>query len=221
MSSIFEPQQNSLLFDFQEKFIQLKALAEAKDGYDQIGQISSEALSMLNYILFASHYKQTELELTSVSAAGAAKDALFDIHQISKNMPVDICFESSKQLDLVFSNTTAIRGIVFGLAAGCLHMLEPHQRARVVVSVQQTNVNTQRIGIFSNDLDLRATDIRNTVSSNENLMITPGLSANSGIGFYISNELSKIIKSEIRQFSHRSLPGVGFYVPLSNQLQLV
>ena len=221
MSSIFEPQHNSLLFDFQEKFIQLKALAEAKDGYDQIGQISSEALSMLNYILFASHYKQTELELTSVSAAGAAKDALFDIHQISKNMPVDICFESSKQLDLVYSNTTAIRGIVFGLAAGCLHMIEPNQRARVVVSGQQTNVNTQRIGIFSRDLDLRATDIRKTGSSTQNLMITPGLSANSGIGFYISNELSKIIKSEIRQFSHRSLSGVGFYVPLSNQLQLV
>ena len=221
MSSIFEAQHNSLLFDFQEKFIQLKALAEAKDGYDQIGQISSEALSMLNYILFASHYKQTELELTSVSAAGAAKDALFDIHQISKNMPVDICFESSKQLDLVYSNTTAIRGIVFGLAAGCLHMIEPNQRARVVVSVQQTNVNTQRIGIFSRDLDLRATDIRKTGSSTQNLMITPGLSANSGIGFYISNELSKIIKSEIRQFSHRSLSGVGFYVPLSNQLQLV
>jgi len=176
---------------------------------------------MLNYILFASHYKQTELELTSVSAAGAAKDALFDIHQISKKMPVDICFESSKQLDLVYSNTTAIRGIVFGLAAGCLHMIEPNQRARVVVSVQQTNVNTQRIGIFSRDLDLRATDIRKTGLSQKNLMITPELSANSGVGFYISNELSKIINSEIKQFNHRSLPGVGFYVPLSNQLQLV
>ncbi len=221
MSSVSKPQQNSILFDFQEKFIQIKALAESKGNYNLISQISSEALSMLNYILFASHHQQTQLELTSISAAGAARDALFDIHQIAKSLPVDICFESSKKLDLVYSNSTAIRGIVFGLAAGCLHMVEPGQRAKVVVSVQQTNVNTQRVGVFSKDIDLRAADIKNSASSQENLMITPGLSANSGIGFYISNELSKIIKSEIKQFNHCSLPGVGFYLPLSNQLQLV
>lgn len=214
-------QQNSILFDFQEKFIQIKTLAEAGNNNELIGQISKEALSMLNYILFANHHAQTQMELTSVSAAGAAKSALYDIHQITKTLPVDICFESSQTLDLVYSNATAIRGIVFGLATGCLNMLEPSKRAKLVVSVQQTNVDNQRIGIFSKDIDLRASDIRKSDMAKENLMVAPGLSANSGVGFYVSNELSKMINSKIQQFNHRNLPGVGFYVPLSNQLQLV
>ncbi len=221
MSKFSKQYKNSLLFDFQEKFIQIKTLAEAGVSGDEISRISSEALSTLNYVLFANHYAQTQLELTSVSAAGAAKSALFDIGNITKNLPVDICFETSQTLDLVYSNSTAIRGIVFGLATGCLNMLEPGKRAKLVVSVQQTNVNTQRVGIFSNDIDLRASEIRKSDTFKENLMVAPELSANSGVGFYISNELSKMINSKIQQFNHRSLPGVGFYVPLSNQLQLV
>lgn len=213
---------NPLFFDFQDKFLQIKALAERGNSEREIEKISRQALSTLSFVLFASYASQTQLELTSVSAAGAVADAASEVRGVAKLFGVDIVMDTSPKLDLVYSHQLAIKAAVFGLLSGACTAATNKPATSLTVSVQQTNINIQRIGIFSSDLDISLTDINKAKTlANSSRMSAPSLSSNSGAGFVLAQKFVGLLSSELQTFSHKGQKGVGFYVPLSHQLSLV
>lgn len=213
---------NPLFFDFQEKFLQIKALAETGGSLSDIEKISRQSLNTLNFVLFANHASQTQLELTSISASGAVCDAASELQHIARVFNVQVFMDTSPKLDLVYSHSTAIKGIVFGLLSGVCSSLNSSKMSTVTVSVQQTNIGTQRIGLFSSDLDINLTHITKASSLSKNSkMSVPSLSSGSGAGFVIAKKYIDLLDTELQNFSHRGAKGVGFYVPLSSQLSFV
>lgn len=217
---------NPLFVDFQEKFLQIKALAENGQNVNKnaelIEKISRQGLGILSYVLFAVHANQTELPLTSLSAAAAAQDVASELSQLAKAYNITIKLDAGKKLEPVYANYSAIKGSLYGLLSGLILSNQSSGKSTITVAVQQTATTTQRIGVYSNDLSINLADIANAGHlSHKAKMIAPDTSSSSGIGFALASQLVDRLDSNLKSFSHKRTKGVGFYVPMSRQLTFI
>ena len=217
---------NPLFVDFQEKFIQIKALAENGQDLEQnaelIEKISRQGLGILNYVLFAVHANQTELPLTSLSAAAAAQDVTSELSQLAKAYNITLKLDAGKKLEPVYANYSALKGSLYGLLSGLILSNQSTGKSTITVAVQQTATTTQRIGVYSNDLNINMADIANAGQlSHKAKMIVPDSSSSSGIGFALASQLVNRLDSNLKSFSHKRSKGVGFYIPMSRQLSFI
>lgn len=217
-----------LLFDIQTRFLQIKTLAETKNlnksNIRDIERLSKHALASLDYALFAISNLQSELPLTSVSAAAAAQDVAQDLWHIAKTYDVDLQIDISKKLDPVFTNEAALKGTLHGLASSLITARNPQEssRQKVVLAVQQTAPKTQRIGVFSPDIKMSLSGVRqaNKFALNSRMSAPMDMSS-SGVGLVVSGHLINLMQSKLQAFAHKGQPGLGFYVPMSAQLSLL
>lgn len=220
-------QISPLLLDIQTRFLQIKTLTESKklskSEIKDIERLSNHALSSLDYALFAINNLQSELPLTTVSAAAAAQDVAQDLWHIAKAYDVDLQIDISKKLDPVFTNESALKGSLHGLASELIIARNPEvNKQRVVIAVQQTSPKTQRIGVFSNDIKMSLAGVRRANKFAENSrMAAPKDLSSSGVGLVVSGQLVNLLQSKLQAFAHKGQPGLGFYVPMSAQLSLL
>ena len=216
---------NPLFLDFQEKFLQIKALSEADGDSELIGKISKQGLDILNYVMFAVHSQQTQMELTSVSAAAAAQDVTSELSRLAKAYGVDLRLEASPKLEPVYANSAAIKATLYGLLSGLITTCQVEPKAssgpKIIVTVQQTGVFRQRIGVYSGDIDISVSHISKANQLLGAKMPAPKLTSSSGLGFALANHCVSLMGSNLRGFNHRAYQGAGFYVPMSRQLTLV
>lgn len=215
-----------LFVDFQEKFLQIKALAENKQSLPQnaelIEKISRQGLGILSYVLFAVHANQTELPLTSLSAAAAAQDVTSELSQLAKAYNITLKLDAGKKLEPVYANYSALKGSLYGLLSGLILSNQNTGKSTITVAVQQTAITTQRIGVYSNDLSINLSDIASAGQlSHKAKMLAPDTSSSSGIGFALAAQLVDRLDSNFKSFSHKRAKGVGFYVPMSRQLTFI
>ena len=218
--------RNPLFVDFQEKFLQIKALAENGQNLQQnaelIEKISRQGLGILSYVLFAVHANQTELPLTSLSAAAAAQDVTSELSQLAKAYNITLKLDAGKKLEPVYANYSALKGSLYGLLSGFILSNQSTSKSTITVAVQQTATTTQRIGVYSNDLNINMADIANAGQlSHKAKMIVPDSSSSSGIGFALASQLVNRLDSNLKSFSHKRSKGVGFYIPMSRQLSFI
>lgn len=220
-------QVSPLLLDIQTRFLQIKTLAESKKlgkaEITDIERLSKHALTSLDYALFAINNMQTELQLTSVSAAAAAQDVAQDLWHIAKAYDVDLQVDISKKLDPVFTNEPALKGSLHGLASSLITARDPQAKKQsIVLAVQQTAPKTQRIGVFSSDIKMSLAGVRRAnKNSNSFRMAAPMDLSGSGVGLVVSGQLVDLLQSKLQAFAHKGQPGLGFYVPMSAQLSFL
>lgn len=220
-------QVSPLLLDIQTRFLQIKTLAESKKlskaEITDIERLSKHALTSLDYALFAINNIQTELPLTSVSAAAAAQDVAQDLWHIARAYDVDLQVDISKKLDPVFTNEPALKGSLHGLASSLITARDPEaKKQRVVLAVQQTAPKTQRIGVFSSDIKMSLAGVRRANKfANSSRMAAPMDLSGSGVGLVVSGQLVDLLQSKLQAFAHKGQPGLGFYVPMSAQLSFL
>lgn len=220
-------QISPLLHDMQTRFLQVSALAEASKGDKQtlreIQLLSKHALSTLDYALFAVDSLQTELPLTSVSAAAAAQDVAHDLWQLSKTYGVELELDVTKRLEPVYANEAALKGALFGLASSLIVSHKPSNKPRrFVIAAQQTAPKTQRLGVYSPDGVISANAIKQVRKLAGNARsAAPAELHNSGLGLVFSDQLTQALGSELQRFAHRGQKGIGFYVPMSAQLSFI
>lgn len=218
---------NPLYLDFKEKFLQIKALAEAgksANNLELIEKISRQSLDTLNYVLFAMHAKQTELQLTSISAAAAAQDVASELSNIARAYNVELEMLASKKLEPVYANQSAVKGSLYGLLSSMIVSCPSagHKKSKIVVAVQQTAISTQRIGVYSEDISISLADISKAGNlSSKAKMSSPETTSSSGIGYALAGQFVDLLNSDLQSFSHKAAKGVGFYVPISHQLALI
>ena len=125
-------QISPLLYDLQTRFLQVRALAEVSKGdktsLKEIQLLSKHALVTLDYALFAVDALQTELPLTSVSAAAAAQDVAQDLWQLSKTYGVELELDISRRLEPVYANEAALKGALFGLVSSLIVSQQPNDK---------------------------------------------------------------------------------------------
>lgn len=220
-------QISPLLFDMQTRFLQIRAIAEApktsRKHLRDIELLSKHALTTLDYALFAVDHLQTELPLTSVSAAAAAQDVAQDLWQLSKTYDVELELDITKRLEPVYANEAALKGALFGLVSGLIIGQSPTgKRRRFVIAAQQTAPKTQRLGVYSADELITSKALRQVRSlATRTRSAAPAGFNNSGLGLVVSDQLTQALGSELQRFTHRHQKGVGFYIPMSAQLSLL
>lgn len=226
----FQPtlvQTAPILFDIQTRFLQIKTLSESKNisksDIADIERLSKHALSTLDYAMFAINSMQTELPLTSVSAAAAAQDVAQDLWHIAKAYDVDLRLDVGKRLEPVFTNEAALKGTLHGLASSLITARDPQAKKQsVVLAIQQTSPKSQRLGVFSSDIKMSLSGVRKANSfANQARMTAPNDIAHSGVGLVVSGQLIELLQSKLQAFSHKGQTGLGFYVPMSAQLSLL
>lgn len=216
-----------LLFDLQTTFLQVKALAEVSKGdqtsLKEIQTLSKYALATLDYALFAVNSLQTEMPFTSVSAAAAAQDVVQDLRSFSKSYGVELDLDFTKKLEPVYVNEAALKGVLFGLVSSLIlsQKFQPNN-AKFTIAAQQTSPKTQRIGVYSNGGAVKVAIINRARGlSSKARSLAPSDINGSGLGLVVSDQLATALGSELQQFTHRKLKGIGFYVPMSAQLSLL
>lgn len=220
-------QISPLLYDLQTRFLQVRALAEVSKGdktsLKEIQLLSKHALVTLDYALFAVDALQTELPLTSVSAAAAAQDVAQDLWQLSKTYGVELELDVSKRLEPVYANEAALKGALFGLVSSLIVSQQPSdKKLRFVIAAQQTAPKTQRLGVYSPDGVIGSNTIRQARKLAGNARsVAPSEVHNSGLGLVVSDQLTQALGSELQRFTHRRQKGIGFYVPMSAQLSFL
>lgn len=216
-----------LLLDLQTYFLQVNALADNKDitpkELKEIKLISKHALSTLDYALFAVNCVQTELPLTTLSAAAAAQDIVSSLKQLADIYGVELKLDITKKLDPIYSNQSAVKGALYGLASSIITSHQPsRKKVRLVIAAQETAPTTQRLGIYSPDIQISPSAIkqaRNLAGSAR--LLAPTETYQSGLGLLVSDQLAQALGCQLRRFSHRGHKGIGFYVPMSSQLSLI
>lgn len=219
-------QISPLLFDIQTRFLQVRALAEASKGdkssLREIELLSKHALSSLDYALFAVDALQTELPLTSVSAAAAAQDVAQELWQLSKTYNVELELDVTKRLEPVYANESALKGALFGLVSSLIVSGQPGERRRLVIAAQQTAPKTQRLGVYSPEEIIGSGTLKQVRSlAGKARSAAPAEFHNAALGLVISDQLTQALGSELQKFTHRRQKGIGFYVPMSAQLSLL
>jgi hypothetical protein len=221
--------ENPLFFDLQQCLIQIKTLSEDRKKLHQnakdIEKITKQALASIEYALFAMHCTQTQLPLTTFSAAAVASDVKSDLQQLAKTYNIDLCLEASKKLEPVYANAMAIKGSLYGLLSTMI-LSNPQapkpSRPTITIAVQQTATTTQRLGVYSDDFEINLSTFM--APSNHGVrprMVLPSSSAGSGLGLAVAAQLVGALDSNLQHFRHKKARGIGFYVPMSAQLSLL
>lgn len=219
-----------LLYDLQTYFLQIQALSGFEDisqsELDQIATLSKHALSMIDFALVSVDLKQSELPLTNLSASAVAQDVAASLYKLARSYDVDLNIDITKKMEPVYTNEAAAKGILYGLAASLITKAKEStsikKRPLIVIAAQETTPKTQRLGVYSPNINISPSIINSTNKIVFNARsIAPNDFHHSGLGLVISDNLSKSLGSKLKRFEHRGNKGVGFYVPMSSQLAFV
>lgn len=218
-----------LLLDLQNHFLQVRTLAESsvadRAALKEIELISKHALIALDYALFAVDAMQTELPLTSVSAAAAARDVAENLRLLAKAYDVDLDLDITKTLEPVYANEAALKGALYGLASSLITANQKtgtNKRCKIVVVAQETTPKLQRLGIYSPDIIVPASALKMARNlAYKARFVAPKDLHNSGLSLIVSDQLAQILGGGLKRFIHRGQRGIGFYVPMSGQLGLL
>ena len=218
-----------LLFELQAHLIRIKVIADTSTKYTprktqliEIEKISKNALSMLDYALFAIETRQTALPLSPISATAAAQDVMQELQNLAKSYDVTLELDATKRLQPIYAHESALKGVIHGLAYSAITAQSSEQKRRVTVSVQGTQPGQQRIGVFAPGITFTGKSIERAraVSGTARVSAPAELYA-GGLGLLVSDELSKALHTSLTTVRRHKHSGVGFYVSTSNQLQLV
>lgn len=216
-----------LLLDLQNYFLQIKTIADTDcvtvNDKQDIQLLSKHALMMLDYTLFTMDALQTELSFTSVSTAAAVTDVAESLRLLAKKYDVDLALDITNTLEPVYANEKALKGAVYGLASSLITINKPTgQKIKIVIAAQETSPQWQRVGIYSPDVDILPATIKKASKlAGQARSLAPKSLHTSGLGLVLTDQLSNVLGSSIQRFTHRGYRGVGFYVPLSGQLQFL
>lgn len=220
-------QFSPLLFDLQNHFLQVRALAEIssndKAAVKEIELVSKHALIALDYALFAIDALQTELPLTSVSAAAAALDVTENLRLLAKAYGVELELDISNKLEPVYANEAALKGVLYGLAS-CLITANgiTNKKPKIVIAVQGTAPKIQRLGVYSPNIIMPTSAIKQARQlAGKVRFVAPKELHHAGLGLVVSDQLAQALGSRLKKFTHRGQMGIGFYVPMSGQLGLL
>jgi len=221
-------QFSPLLLDLQTHFLQVQALANTDDlssqSVKEIRLLSRHALAIIDYAVFAIDCTQTELPLTTVSAAAIAQNVASDLQQLAKTYNVDLDLDITKKLEPVFANESAMKGALYSLASSLITGVYPlKKRVRIVIAAQETAPTTQRLGVYSPDIMISPSAIKlaRTLAGGKARAVVPSQMSHSGLGLVVSDQLTRALGSPLRRFTHRDQKGIGFYVPMSPQLSFI
>jgi len=215
-----------MLLDLQTHFLQVKAISESDNfnnySLDQIQLLSKHSLMMMDYYLFSIDYLQTELPLTTVSAAAVALDVAENLRRLARAYDVCLDLDITQKLEPVYANESALKGILYGLASSLIIERQESKKVRVVIAAQETAPNIQRLGVYSPDVNMSPTSIKQSrILAGQARAAAPLEISSSGLGLMLSDQLTHALGSKIMRFTHRGQKGVGFYVPMSSQLSFL
>jgi hypothetical protein len=220
-------QFSPLLFDLQNHFLQVRVLAEISStdraAIKEIELVSKHALIALDYALFAVDALQTELPLTSVSAAAAAQDVAENLRLLAKAYDVELELDISNRLEPVYANEAALKGVLYGLASSLITASGiTVKRPKIVIAAQGTTPKVQRLGVYSPNVIMPSSAIKQARQlAGKVRFLAPKELHHAGLGLVVSDQLAQALGSRLRQFTHRGQRGIGFYVPMSGQLGLL
>jgi C4-dicarboxylate-specific signal transduction histidine kinase len=216
-----------LLLDLQSYFLQIWTLTETGNIKEQsskeIRLLSKHALIMLDYALFTIDESQAELALTTLSASAAIQDVTENLRSLAASYNVDLDLDITNQLEPIYTNDTAVKGVLYGLISNLITNHQPtDKRLRLVIAAQETSPHIQRLGVYSPDTMVSLSSIRHTRKLvGQAKSVAPLEIHNSGLGLVISDQLTIALGSRLRRFTHRQQKGIGFYVPISTQLSFL
>jgi hypothetical protein len=216
-----------LLLDLQSHFLQIRALSETSasnpENLNEIQLVSRHALSILDYAMFALDMAQTELPLTTISAAAIARDVTENLRLLAEAYEVDLDLDVTSRLEPVLTNESAAKGALYGLASSLI--VSPNsakKRTRIVIAAQETKPNSQRLGVYSPNLLINPTKIKlSRLLAGKARSAAPTEVHNSGLGLVVSDQLTQALSSKLSRFNHRGNKGIGFYLPMSPQLSML
>lgn len=216
-----------LLLDLQAHFLQIRALTEtAHNGaknIDEIKLVSKHALLILDYAMFALDAAQTELPLTTISAAAIAKDVTEDLRRLAGAYEVDLDLDVTNKLEPVLTNESAAKGALYGLVSSLIAIPKASKkRVRIVIAAQETKPNSQRLGVYSPNLSIAPSNIKlSRLLAGKARSAVPTDVHHSGLGLIVSDQLTQFLGSDLSRFTHRGNKGIGFYLPMSSQLSIL
>jgi hypothetical protein len=217
----------NMLLDVQARLIQILALTELpeKEVNDTIREVAKTSLKTIDYYLFAQDHAQLRLSLGPLSASSTVRDVADELKAISALYNVSVATDVTKKLEPMYANNQAVKGAIYGLASTVIanaSSVAGKQNPRLIIAAQSTAPNIQRIGVFSPDFEIHSSLYKKTNSlTGSARSVAPEAIHDSGLGLIISQELIKLLGSEIKQFVHRGNKGVGFYIQTSKQLSFI
>jgi hypothetical protein len=161
------------------------------------------------------------LPLTSVSAGAAMHDVLHELTPLAKSYGATIEFDASPYLEPVYANEESLKGSVYALLTGMITSSTNGIAPKITVAVQQTKPKEQRIGVFSDTTPITLSMLKSKSTNRTARMDASGASHRSGLGFLVSQLLANRLDAPFSSFEHHQMPGIGFYLPESAQLQLL
>lgn len=218
-------QNAMLLYEIQQLLIQIKACNEVGDceSVDTIDSLSKYGLQLLHYSIFAIESQQTELAFTSINAAGSVYEVCNELQPLAKSYGATLHFDASPNLDPVYANSDTLKGSIYALVAGVITSSINGMAPHITIAVQQTKPNEQRIGVYSetHDINLKTLNKSRQLWGRAQRMAKDGLIAKGGLGYAVSTVLAEQLNVSFMPFEHKQVPGLGFYLPQSDQLTLV
>lgn len=212
-----------LLYELQQLLIQIKTCNGSNDDDTRMSVelLSQHGLQLLHYALFAIELQQTSLPLTTVSAGAAMHEVVSELQPLAATYGATISFDASPYLEPVYAHKTTLKGSIYALLAGVITSSTNAVAPQFTVAVQQTKPNEQRIGVYSDTTPINVSMIKKRRQDHVARMYHAGLSHRSGLGFTVSQILTDKLETSFVSFEHKNVPGIGFYLPESTQLQLV
>jgi hypothetical protein len=218
-------QNAMLLYEIQQLLIQIKACNEVGDAEsaDTIESISRYGLQLLHYSIYAIESQQTEIQFTSINAAGVMHEVCQELEPLAKSYGATLHFNASTNLEPVYANPDSLKGSIYALVAGVITSSINGVAPHITIAVQQTKPNEQRIGVYSetHDINLRTLNKSRYLWGRAQRMAKNGLIAKGGLGYAVSTLLAEQLDVSFLPFEHKQVPGLGFYLPQSDQLTLV
>jgi len=218
-------QNAMLLYEIQQLLIQIKACNEVgdKESVATIGSLSKYGLQLLHYSIYAIESQQTELKFTSINAAGAIHEVCQELEPLAKSYGATLHFDASTNLDPVYANADSLKGSIYALAAGVITSSINGVAPHLTFAVQQTKPNEQRIGLYyeTHELSLKTLNKSRQLWGKAQRMAKNGYIAKGGLGYAVSTLLAEQLDVSFLSFEHNQIPGLGFYLPQSDQLTLV
>lgn len=216
-----DKQTATLLYELQQILIQIQACSQSEAMQESVALLSHHGLQLLHYALFAIENQQTSLPFTSVGAGSAIHEVMQELQPLAAVYGATLAFDASPNLDPVYTNKTSLKGSIYGLLAGVITSSTNGVAPHITIAVQQTKPSTQRIGIYSHTTPLDIAMCKQKQATKTSRMGYTAMSHRSGVGFLVSQILAERLHAQYAPFSHKKMPGVGFYLPESAQLQLV